>query len=140
MAFEDISKKAGKVIKATEIEVGSSLTGYVTRFIENANLGVTNVALTLENGEDAVLFPAGNIRYAVQDGKIKIGYLTRFTRNADKMVKGKKSTNFTIEQDFSKSVAANDEMANAGITSDVANIKVNPIKRAGEVAKQVNGK
>ena len=136
MAFENVNS-TGKALKATEIAVGDSVTGYVTRFMKNENLGVTNIELQLENGEKLVLFPAGNIRYAVADGKIQQGLLTRFTRTADKMVKGKKSTQFTIEQDTEKTIGGA-ELDAAGITSDVAATGATSIKaRAAKLASQV---
>lgn len=102
MAFKDISaaNSVSRYIKATEMEVGSSITGQIQAIRPSKNIeGQFTIYMTLDSGENVGFNPAGNIKYLLQDGKIKEGYLTRITRLNDKKVKSKVSTQFRVEQD-----------------------------------------
>jgi hypothetical protein len=137
MAFENVNN-AGTIVKAREIKVGDSVTGYVTAIVEG-QFG-PNVKLQMEDGSSVTLLSAGNIRYAISDGKIRVGLLTRFTRNADKLVKGKTSTNFTIEQDATKRLQEVSELDVALADNNISALatKTSPAANAAKLAKQVN--
>ena len=97
MAF--INKTVSKTVKTTGLKVGEAITGYVTGFSRNEELDTTNILMKDENGGDFIVFPSGNLRYVIKDNKLEVGQLTRITRTEDRMVKGKKSSQFMVEQD-----------------------------------------
>jgi hypothetical protein len=106
MAFQEVKSKSRNVRKATEMQMGEVITAYVVGFEPSASVeGQLNMLLQNEDGSTFVLYPAGNIRFRISDGDIKEGLLTQITRIADKVVKGgKKSTQFSIQQDPEKSI------------------------------------
>jgi hypothetical protein len=100
MGFESVTD--GKTFKPNkELEVGESITGYVLGFREGKH--GQNLLMQID-GEPVTVFSAGNIRYAIRDGKIAVGALTRITRKEDEKVKGMNSSKFSIEQDRSDTV------------------------------------
>lgn len=117
MAFENVNKSS-KFKKVTELKTGESLVGYVIGFEQNAMYkDKTNLIMQDENGERLVLSPAGNLQYMIKDGKIKAGLLTRITRVEDKKVKGKTSTQVTVEQDSEQTIAVAAAPANTQAAS-----------------------
>jgi len=101
MAFENVNSKGYKYQALAKLEIGASITGYVIGFEQSAKYkDKTNIIIKdAATGERVSLSTAGNVNYMLKDGKIKAGLNTRFTRLEDKNVKGKKSTQFTVEQD-----------------------------------------
>jgi len=82
------------------MQIGEELIGYVIGTepsLQNAD--VKNLIMRKLTGETVRVYTAGNLRYIVADGKVKEGMLTKITRIADKMVKGKNSSQFNVEQD-----------------------------------------
>jgi hypothetical protein len=53
-----------------------------------------------EDGEELLVFPSGNLKYAIKDGKVEIGRTYLFTRLEDKPGKNGNppSTNFRIQR------------------------------------------
>lgn len=98
MAFKNVNGE-GKYKKLTDLKVGESLTGYflgsrVSLTIEGA------ISLIMAIGDERFsVSSAGNVKYMLTDGKLVAGQNTRITRTEDKNVKGKKSTQFAVEQD-----------------------------------------
>lgn len=98
MAFKDVNGTT-KFAKVTDIKVGESITGYTLNVVESSKIqGALNLVLRI-NGEDISYSVAGNIKYMLKDNKIQMGVNTRITRLADTIVKGKKATKFSVEQD-----------------------------------------
>lgn len=124
MAFKKVNS-GGTLIRSATLEVGNSITGYVTGFptftpkqrSEGEEVRVqTNISMTLaeeytgligsEANEQELTLPkgtqvtvgsSGNIGFILQDGLVKSGFLTRITKIANKS--GKKGAKFEIEQD-----------------------------------------
>jgi hypothetical protein len=103
MAFQNVNVSNTK--KTTAMDVGASLIGYVVRF-EDSRMGEgqKNIVMQDEGGEQYVLFTSGNIRYMINDNKIQAGLLTKITRLEDKVIKGKKASQFAVEQDPEKTL------------------------------------
>lgn len=90
-----------ETITATGMNQGENFDGYLILVdTYTAQDGTIKTPMYFSVGEKVIrLYPAGNLKYAIQDGKFKLGQLTRITRIEDKIVKGRKSTNFEILQD-----------------------------------------
>ncbi len=114
MAFKNKSQKTGVatpidgVQKTTALEIGESLEGYLLRLNEytDKETGEVNRNFVLLIDDKRIrIYPSGNIKYMLQDGKLDVGMNTRITRVEDKMVGGKdgkrkmKATDFLVEQD-----------------------------------------
>ncbi len=105
MAFQDVNNLAPRAskdpVKLSQIDVGSSVTGYVVRFVPSKhNPENMNILLQAEDSSDTFyVYTSGNMKYLIGDGKIREGLLTKITRLADKNVKGKTSTQFQVLQD-----------------------------------------
>jgi hypothetical protein len=126
MAFESVNKKINYK-KLTDLKEGEQLTGYVTNITDSTKIeGQKNITMVID-GQETLVSPSGNVRYLLQDGKIALGALTRITRIADKMVKGKKSTQFDVEQD-SESVYAKASSATVSASSKIESLKTNAAK------------
>jgi hypothetical protein len=126
MAFESVNKKINYK-KLTDLKEGEQLTGYVTNITDSTKIeGQKNITMVID-GQETLVSPSGNVRYLLQDGKIALGALTRITRIADKMVKGKKSTQFDVEQD-SESVYAKASSAAVSASSKIESLKTNAAK------------
>lgn len=145
MAFQNVN--VSNTMKATAMEVGSSVEGYVARFEASRMVeGQQNIILQTKDGEQLVFFTAGNIKYMINDGKIREGLYTRITRNEDKKVKGGKvSSQFTVEQDpedsigvgsLRESVAANVTNNAPAALSAKTSIKDQAAKLAGTIGKR----
>lgn len=105
MSFENVNKKVN-FKKLTGLNEGDQLIGYVTGFSDSTIVeGQKNIQMVID-GESALVAPAGNVKYLITDGKLQVGLKTRITRIADKMIKGKKATQYTVEQDASDSVSS----------------------------------
>lgn len=102
MAFKNVGGSTTKeAVALTKIKQGESVIGYVTGFaVSKHNVDAYNMIFTSEDKKDTFfVYSGGNIRFLINDGKIQPGLLTKVTRIADKMVQGKKSSQFTVEQD-----------------------------------------
>jgi hypothetical protein len=124
MAFENVN--AGNYIKGTGMEVGASYTGYPIKFVKSTQYEQTNIVMkNAETGEKETFLTAGNLKYFINDGKIELGVLTRITRLADKLIKGKKSTQFLVEQDSSDTLSDNefDKIESAVTSTPTVNTK-----------------
>jgi hypothetical protein len=113
VALQDVSGAGGfdSKQKATEMELGQSITGYLIEINEREGDNGTMHSLIFNVGGKSLLFyPAGNIKYMIQDGKLKTGVLTRVTRTENKTVgKGKfkkESSQFKVEQDVNDVIKA----------------------------------
>lgn len=114
MGLVDVNNGAGgfdNKQKATEMEIGQSITGYLVEINEREGENGTMHSLIFKQDNKTLLFyPAGNIKYMIKDGKLKTGVLTRVTRIDNKTVgKGKfkkESSQFKVEQDSTDVLAA----------------------------------
>lgn len=100
MAFQNVSQSG--LVNPTKMAVGDKYDGYLLKYVKGKvrNKEVTNMLFqNTDTGEVELVGAPGNIRYAVDDDKLEIGLLTRFTRIADKKVGGLMSSQFNIEQD-----------------------------------------
>lgn len=105
MAFQNVNQ--GKFVQGTAMKEGEVYEGYVLGFQKSQQYEAINVIMqNAETGDRELFFTAGNLKYIVQDGKLITGQLTRITRLADKSVKGKKSSQFLVEQDADDTVGA----------------------------------
>lgn len=103
MAFQSVNTSNTK--KATGMKVGETITGYVVRIEQSRkHENQSNMVIREESGAEYLLFSAGNLRYLLGDQKIKTGLLTQITRLEDKVVKGKPSTQFDVQQDPDKTL------------------------------------
>lgn len=109
MAFKNVNNVSG--VKLTSLTIGDSILGYVAGFKDSQHEGQRNIRLVLDQdladldgrsykkGDVVIVYTAGNVRYMINDGKIEERLLTKITRIADKVVNGKKSSQFAVEQD-----------------------------------------
>jgi hypothetical protein len=104
MAFQNVN--AGKMLKANNLEVGGTITGYFIGSMPSTQYeGQHNMFMQVD-GERVTVPAVGNLKYLINDGKLTAGLLTRITRTEDKKVKGgKKSSQFTVEQDPEDSIS-----------------------------------
>lgn len=105
MAFKDVNEKTVGV-KTSEMEVGSTLEGYVVGFPE----GQYGLNIRMQVGDETkTIFPSGSLKWVVKDRKLKLGSMTRITRLQDEKIKGQKgmitATKFKVEQDHDDTVA-----------------------------------
>lgn len=100
MAFTTVTGGGADFVKATDLKVGESLTGWVTGYHNSAQYpDVNSLKMTLEDGKNIILNPAGNLKYFKDDNR-QLGVLYRFTRLEDyKTKRGVMSTKFEIEVD-----------------------------------------
>jgi hypothetical protein len=91
--------------KATDMKVGDTFSGYLTEIKEAPSQNGDGLMYTLvftNNGNVQSFFPAGNIKYMIEENRLKAGLYTEITRIADKQVgklKKKMSSQFRVEQD-----------------------------------------
>jgi hypothetical protein len=87
-------------LKATEIQVGESVSGTLVDFKEN-NYGNMNILLDV-NGSNVEILVAGNLKFLAEDvtkGKKELGAFTTITRVDDVKTKsGYTSSKFLVEQ------------------------------------------
>lgn len=127
MAFQDVNQQASKeAVKLTGLKIGDTVTGFVVGFRESKqNPENQNILMREENGEGTFyVYTAGNVKYLIKDGKIKSGLLTKIERIADKMVGGKKSSQFRVMQDPSQTIDDANFNAITPSSEDHANEKV----------------
>lgn len=122
MAFQDVNNRnsADRTQKATDLKVGESILGYVTDIRDGKIEGSKNLFLKGKDGSSVLFFTAGNLKYMIKDNKIAVGSYTRITRLEDKSVKGKKSSQFKVEQDPSDTLASSAEQAFMDATEPAA--------------------
>lgn len=145
MAFQNVRNNApkatGDAVKLTQLNVGGAVTGFIVKLVPSLqNPETSNILMKQEDGDGTFyVYTAGNIKYLITDGLIKVGLLTKITRIDDKMVGGKKSSQFTVEQDPDSSLdeaSFNDITPSSTVTA--AEIKgtaaPNPTKQAVERA------
>lgn len=100
MAFQNVQTNVGSSIAGTKMTIGSSVEGYVVGTEPSLqNPENSNLLLKVADGTTIRFYTAGNLKYLIRDGKVATGLLTRITRIDDKNVKGKMSSQFTVEQD-----------------------------------------
>lgn len=133
MAFKDVNEKL-ECVKTSEMEVGSSVEGYVVGFQEG-QYG-TNIRMQVD-GQVKLVFSSGSLKWAVKDNKIKLGLLTRITRLQDEKKKGPKgtitTTKFKVEQDSDDSVAVdsfNTVVTTTSTAADEMKAKVAALQQA----------
>lgn len=110
MAFKDVGQNFDRKQKATEMKVGESIQGHVVSTGSRIGEGGEVMYSMIINvgGERVLFFPAGNIKFLLKDGTIKAGLLTKITRLADGVTKGKKSTKFNVQQDSEDTIPVAD--------------------------------
>lgn len=133
MAFKDVNEKL-ECVKTSEMEVGSSVEGYVVGFQEG-QYG-TNIRMQVD-GQVKLVFSSGSLKWAIKDNKIKLGLLTRITRLQDEKKKGPKgtitATKFKVEQDSDDSIAVdsfNTVVATTSTAADEMKAKVAALQQA----------
>jgi hypothetical protein len=129
MAFEKVGATAYK--KLTDLKEGESLTGYLLA-TKDGKLENSKTLVMRIDGASVDVSAAGNVRYLINDNKLAFGFNTRITRSADKIVKGKKSTNYIVEQDASDTIEVGNQAAGMASTGSAANTsiadKINKLK------------
>lgn len=109
MAFQEVGGSNFK--KLTALGVGESLTGYLLA-TKDGRLENSKTLVMRIDGASVDVAAAGNVRYMINDNKLAVGQMTRITRAEDKLVKGgKKSSNFTVEQDPSDTIDTGNQAA-----------------------------
>lgn len=110
MAFQEISKSAGKAIAATKMDIGSSVTGYFIRVDSSpSKFGGTQFNLKMqdpESGEQFTVFTGGTLKFVAEEGRLVANLLTRITRKEDEKKQNKAgktyvTSTFKVEQDAS---------------------------------------
>jgi len=88
-------------VKLTALAVGDKVTGYFVGTMKSAHEGGADnmIFRDKDTGEQFIVYTAGNVKYDLKDQKFTIGWYTEITRIEDKMVKGKKFSQFTSAQD-----------------------------------------
>ena len=83
--------------KASALEDGQSIEGTVLAFRDSTKFP-GNVAVVMRDmdGKTFTLSPAGNLKYAIRDGLLKIGTTYKIQREGTRLVKGMKSSQFGI--------------------------------------------
>lgn len=126
MAFKTVGQGGITFKKLTELAVGDSVTGYLLGIDESTKIeGAQNLRLRVD-GATVSYSVAGNIKYMIRDGELVIGQNTRITRLEDRKIKGKKASNFSVEQDADDVVegsTASASVASAAKTSIAEKIK-----------------
>ena len=132
------------------MEVGASVEGFVVGFEPSLqNPENMNMLLKVSDGTTVRFYTAGNLKYMIKDNKIQQDILTRITRTEDKNVKGKNSSQFTVEQDaeqtledadfsavFAPPATTNESPSAARVASTTQALERNAVAaRATELAK-----
>lgn len=88
-------------VALTGLEIGETVSGYFTGTMKSVHAnGADNMIFRdKDTGESFAVYTAGNVRYLLQDGAVELGFYTEITRIDDKMVKGKKSSQYDVQQD-----------------------------------------
>ncbi len=109
-------------VALTALEIGEAVDGYFVETAKSihANGGDNLVFRDKETGETFPVYSAGNIRALLQGDDYKFGAYTVITRIDDKMVNGRKSTQYKMQQDaddmnpwLNKSVSAGTNTADS---------------------------
>lgn len=116
MAFEKVNKGGGNAgrdvnadpLKLTSLKVGEERVGYIERIVKSSlEDGGMNLIMTSEDlSQTFFVYPAGNVKWMLKDNEIQTGILTKIVRTADRVVKGKRSTQFDVFQDASVELPA----------------------------------
>jgi hypothetical protein len=119
MAFKSVSNSGVEFKKLTELAVGESVTGYLLSIEQSKKLeNAQNMFMKI--GDAKVGYGVvGNIKYLVADGKLTIGANTRITRLEDVKIKGKRASQFDVEQD-TEDTYATPSVNNLGATATQA--------------------
>lgn len=139
MGFESVNKGTNAdAIKLTGLKTGDTVIGFVEGFTPSLqNPDVSNIVMVSEDGSKRFyVYSAGNVKYLINDGKIKEGLLTKIVRLADKNVKGKMSSQFDVLQDSAQVLTGFTGTIGgaAGATSDRSAIAA----RASELASKAS--
>jgi hypothetical protein len=89
-------------IGSTSLEVGGIIEGYlllIESYTDKDDLVKTPMYFLRKDDTVLRVYPSGNIKYAIEDGKLTLGQFTQITRVEDKKVKGRTSSQFDIAQD-----------------------------------------
>jgi hypothetical protein len=91
----------GEPVALTSLAIGEAVEGYCVGHMKSKHEnGGDNLIFTDKvTGDKFAVYTAGNVKYQIRDNEIEYGYFTRITRLDDKMIKGKKSTQYRTEQD-----------------------------------------
>lgn len=103
-------------IGSTSLEVGGSIEGYlllIESYTDKDDLVKTPLYILGIDSKVTRVYPSGNIRYAIEDGKLTIGRYTVITRVEDTKVKSRPSSWFDIAQDDENVVGNLDETLNS---------------------------
>ncbi len=134
MAFQSVNQGTTKdPVKLTELKVGGVVQGYPISFRESQKYpGTFSILMQDEAGDRFYVNTAGNVKYDVKDGRIKLGLLTQITRREDRIMKNKKPTShFEVLQDPERTIAVaaapaaahNEDDSFARITSSIGQPK-----------------
>lgn len=134
MAFKPIETGI-QFKKLTDLKEGESLIGYMLGVEKSTKIeGGVNLRMRVD-GKATVVNTAGNVKYMALDGKLALGQNTKITRVADRKVKGKKSSSYSVEQDADDVLEGAETLAtttstplsdkSANIKEKIANMKAN---------------
>jgi hypothetical protein len=101
MAFETVS--GGKYLKSNSIAVGESIEGYVTGKYNSVMYPDKDAIVMLINDEKVTVNTHGSLGYFFKNGN-PINFYYKFTRLADKQIKGKASLQWLIQVDKSRKI------------------------------------
>jgi predicted fused transcriptional regulator/phosphomethylpyrimidine kinase len=106
----------GGKLRATEMEVGASVTGVLLGF-KQSQYG-DNILMNV-NGKEVEIYAAGNLKFLPKDvaaGKRMLNTFTVVTRQPNKDIKGRSTSQFSIVQDDSAETSAASVVAVAAET------------------------
>jgi hypothetical protein len=108
MALKSITGGGSKFITSdetigtTSMEVGAMIEGYLLKiddYVDQDGIQKNPMYLKQRDGKVLRVFPSGNIKYAIKDGKYTVGCYTQITRVEDVKVKGRNSSKYDQAQD-----------------------------------------
>jgi len=108
MALKSVNSGGRKFITpdesfgTTSMEVGGSIEGYlilIDSYTDKDDLVKTPMYFLRKDNTVLRIYPSGNIKYAIEDGKLVIGQFTQIVRVEDVKVKGRTSSKFDVLQD-----------------------------------------
>jgi hypothetical protein len=102
MAFQSVTGNS-KTVKTSELKEGGEIVGFVTGIRTGVGQFNSNVIdmMSEDKSERFSVYPSGTINWAIKDGKVELGMLTKIVRNGEYTIKsnGKKIASFEILQD-----------------------------------------
>lgn len=100
MAFQD--KTSSNFFKLNDLKQGATYECYPVKIIDvefDGRAAKNLVVVNAETDEVQTTGTPGNIKYLVQEGRLEMGQLTRFTRIEDRKYGNLKGSQFKVEQD-----------------------------------------